>query len=191
MNIYKTAEHYMMHHKALLFGDSASAEEILAAERPFDVQMLGRLVEGFEQEIWERERERIVMESVYWKFPSPISLMDSPSSTEAPERASRKNGLDGEQGGLIREWKLSDRRNTPCIRAQSFRAALLATGDRLLVEASPFDRTWGIGFSAEVAEKQRAFWGLNLLGHCLMAVRKQFREEKEDEQPSKVKRGPT
>ncbi|KAL8953019.1 MAG: hypothetical protein Q9222_001099 [Ikaeria aurantiellina] len=54
---------------------------------------------------------------------------------------------------------------------------LLATGDRELVEASPSDRTWGIGFEAAYAEQQRASWGQNLLGKALMTIRAQLQAE--------------
>ena len=39
------------------------------------------------------------------------------------------------------------------------------------------DRIWGIGFSAENAEKNRHRWGLNLLGKALMEVRERIRRE--------------
>ena len=50
---------------------------------------------------------------------------------------------------------------------------LLATGDRVLVEASPRDRVWGIGLAAddERAASPRTWQGLNLLGFALMEVR--------------------
>jgi ribA/ribD-fused uncharacterized protein len=50
---------------------------------------------------------------------------------------------------------------------------LLCTGDRVLVEASPFDRIWGIGMGATHAdaEKPQNWKGLNLLGFALMEVR--------------------
>ena len=49
---------------------------------------------------------------------------------------------------------------------------LLSTGDRILVEASPFDRIWGIGYIASNAVKvEKSKWGQNLLGKCLMKVR--------------------
>lgn len=53
------------------------------------------------------------------------------------------------------------------------RAALLATGDKLLVEASPLDRIWGVGLRADdPAIHDRASWrGDNLLGEALMRVR--------------------
>ncbi|KIJ23017.1 hypothetical protein M422DRAFT_276491 [Sphaerobolus stellatus SS14] len=54
---------------------------------------------------------------------------------------------------------------------------LLATGNRELVEASPMDRIWGVGFGWKNAEKQRGRWGLNLLGKALMEVRDKLRAE--------------
>ena len=48
---------------------------------------------------------------------------------------------------------------------------LLETGDSLLVEASPYDRIWGVGYSAANAEANQGGWGENLLGKALMRVR--------------------
>jgi ribA/ribD-fused uncharacterized protein len=50
---------------------------------------------------------------------------------------------------------------------------LLATGERVLVEASPYDTIWGIGLSADQPEaRSPSLWrGLNLLGFALMEVR--------------------
>jgi ribA/ribD-fused uncharacterized protein len=50
---------------------------------------------------------------------------------------------------------------------------LLATGEQVLVEASPVDTIWGIGMSAEnPAARDPALWrGENLLGFVLMEVR--------------------
>lgn len=62
---------------------------------------------------------------------------------------------------------------------KKLRAMLLATGERELIEASRFDRVWGIGFSIEGirAGVGREMWGENLLGKVLMATRKRIREE--------------
>jgi len=54
---------------------------------------------------------------------------------------------------------------------------LLATSNRQLVEASPRDRIWGIGFGAKNARSRRINWGLNLLGKALMIVRERIRQE--------------
>ncbi|MCJ1484610.1 hypothetical protein MMC06_004782 [Schaereria dolodes] len=58
---------------------------------------------------------------------------------------------------------------------------LLETGDRELVEASPFDRIWGVGFDAQTAEANRDNWGENLLGKAIMRVRNRIREQNKDE----------
>ncbi|WP_329139615.1 NADAR family protein [Streptomyces sp. NBC_01476] len=53
------------------------------------------------------------------------------------------------------------------------RAFLLGTGSRVLVEASPVDRIWGIGLAAddERATSPSQWRGLNLLGFALMEAR--------------------
>jgi len=57
------------------------------------------------------------------------------------------------------------------------RGFLLGTGGRVLVEASPVDRVWGIGLAADDprATKPEQWRGLNLLGFALMEVRRQLR----------------
>lgn len=52
-------------------------------------------------------------------------------------------------------------------------AYLLGTGQRVLVEASPLDRVWGIGLAAdsELAGDPARWRGLNLLGFALMEAR--------------------
>ncbi|KAI9704343.1 MAG: hypothetical protein M1836_007205 [Candelina mexicana] len=60
---------------------------------------------------------------------------------------------------------------------EGIKQKLLETGDRELVEASPFDRIWGVGFGAKNAEQNRDKWGNNLLGKAIMRVRERIREE--------------
>ena len=54
---------------------------------------------------------------------------------------------------------------------------LLETGDKVLVEASPVDRIWGIGLAADdpCAEQPEHWHGLNLLGFALMCARDMLR----------------
>lgn len=54
---------------------------------------------------------------------------------------------------------------------------LLDTGDRELVEASPTDRIWGVGFAMANAGEHREEWGENRLGKAMMAVREKIRAE--------------
>jgi len=57
-------------------------------------------------------------------------------------------------------------------------AFLLGTGNRVLVEASPVDKVWGIGLAVdnENVENPRKWKGENLLGYALMEVRDRLRE---------------
>ncbi|GAO06701.1 NADAR family protein [Streptomyces lydicamycinicus] len=60
----------------------------------------------------------------------------------------------------------------------ALREYLLGTNSRVLVEASPVDRIWGIGLAAddERAADPARWRGLNLLGFALMAARQRLRE---------------
>ncbi len=53
---------------------------------------------------------------------------------------------------------------------------LITTGNRVLVEASPVDRIWGIGMASDhpSVENPNLWKGLNLLGFALMEVRSQL-----------------
>lgn len=68
--------------------------------------------------------------------------------------------------------------------AEELKRMLLATGHRELVEASRFDRVWGVGFTADQCNEdwcERELWGQNLLGKALVNVRKKIREEEAKE----------
>jgi len=56
---------------------------------------------------------------------------------------------------------------------KKMREILLSTGDKIIVEASPLDTIWGIGYVANRPEvKDPKYWrGHNLLGFALMEVR--------------------
>ncbi|MEY9845112.1 NADAR family protein [Streptacidiphilus sp. MAP5-3] len=59
---------------------------------------------------------------------------------------------------------------------EALRAYLLGTGNRVLVEASPVDRVWGIGLAAtdDAANAPDRWRGLNLLGFALMEARERL-----------------
>ncbi|MFF0463561.1 NADAR family protein [Streptomyces mexicanus] len=128
---YATAEHWMMAGKARLFGDAEAERRVLAAGHPAEAKKAGRLVRGFDEETWARERYRIVVEGSVHKFAAH------------PE---------------LREF-------------------LLNTGEKVLVEASPVDRVWGIGLAAddEAATDPERWKGANLLGFALMEARERLR----------------
>ncbi|KAI1276012.1 hypothetical protein F5Y07DRAFT_147260 [Xylaria sp. FL0933] len=180
-NVYVTAEHYMMYQKAVLFGDPEMGAEILAATSPRDVKALGRQVRGFEPAVWGREREKIVTEGNWCKFSLPI--VDKHEGKGEGEGEGEGRGEEGEV-----EWQLGHGAGAQTVRSCSFRDVLLATGTRELVEASPRDRIWGVGFGAKNAAHNRHKWGKNLLGKCLMEVREQFRKERETEAEAEARK---
>lgn len=141
---YFCVEQYMMHQKAVLFGDTERADEILAATTPKECKELGRAIQGFDEVIWNQHRERIVMEGCRAKFDQYDDL----------------------------------------------KQALLDTDQTLLVEASPYDRIWGIGLSEADARKTdpKEWPGQNLLGHILTRLREQYKAQMkpaEEAQPAR------
>ncbi|MEV6018002.1 MULTISPECIES: NADAR family protein [unclassified Streptomyces] len=128
---YATAEHWMMASKARLFGDAEAERQAVGAASPALAKKAGRLVRGFDETVWQRERFGIVVEGSVHKFAADPGL----------------------------------------------RAFLLGTGGRVLVEASPMDRIWGVGLAAddERALDPRRWRGANLLGFALMEARERLR----------------
>lgn len=57
------------------------------------------------------------------------------------------------------------------------RKALMSTKDLVLVEGSPVDRVWGIGFRGDQAVGKEDQWGQSKLGKALMRVRERLRNE--------------
>jgi hypothetical protein len=57
------------------------------------------------------------------------------------------------------------------------KAILLSTGDKIIVEASPYDTIWGIGLHWEDDKvlDEKNWRGMNLLGKALMEIREKLR----------------
>ena len=68
------AEQFMMHGKAVLFGDGAIAAEILASPDPRQHKALGRKVRGFDEHRWRKAREAIVATGNRAKFTQDDAL---------------------------------------------------------------------------------------------------------------------
>jgi len=67
-DMYASSEHYMMAEKARLFDDEAIRQQILMANTPAEAKALGRKVQGFDDEVWNRERFGIVVRGNVAKF---------------------------------------------------------------------------------------------------------------------------
>jgi ribA/ribD-fused uncharacterized protein len=59
---YATAEHWKMAGRERLFGDAEAERAVLTAPNPALARKAGRLVRGFDEEVWERERLGTVAE---------------------------------------------------------------------------------------------------------------------------------
>ncbi len=78
---YKTAEHWMMAQKALLFSDVATCKEIISCTKPGEAKALGRLIENFSDDIWNEHRHKIVLQGNLHKFDQHPALKDFLLST--------------------------------------------------------------------------------------------------------------
>ncbi len=71
---FRSAEHYMMWRKAVLFDDPSTADAIQAAATPEEAKSLGRAVSGFESDRWVEHRWAIVVEGSRLKFGADPAL---------------------------------------------------------------------------------------------------------------------
>jgi len=61
---------------------------------------------------------------------------------------------------------------------EELRQKLIQTEEKIIVEASPSDKIWGIGMGESKAiSSGESGWGLNLLGKALMETRRILKEE--------------
>ncbi|MBK8624503.1 MAG: NADAR family protein [Saprospiraceae bacterium] len=66
--VFKTAEHWMMAQKALLFNDMEIFDQILKSNTPEEAKKLGRLVSNYNEDIWVQNRYEIVLMGNQYKF---------------------------------------------------------------------------------------------------------------------------
>lgn len=130
-HVFPSSEHALMHCKAMLFGDTVSADKILQAKNPMAAKQLGRKVSGFEEEVWKQHREQIMERVLFEKF---------------------------EQNHKLRE------------------GILALPMDSVFVDASPYDRIWGVGRSARELKDGAKWRGKNLLGKSLDRVKSQLHD---------------
>lgn len=128
---FNCMEKYMMYCKADLFNDEKIKKEILENSSPKTIKELGRKVQSFNENIWNKIKYSIVLHGNYYKFTQNESLM----------------------------------------------RFILSTKNKVLAEASPYDKVWGIKMSAddENVNNPTKWKGENLLGFALMEVRGEIR----------------
>lgn len=89
---FSCVEQWMMWYKASMFGDVETAKKILATSSPKECKELGRSVSGFDGNVWDMHKERIVYLGVLSKFSQNTVLkqllLDYPADAEFAEASS-------------------------------------------------------------------------------------------------------
>jgi ribA/ribD-fused uncharacterized protein len=65
---FKTAEHWMMAQKALLFGDKKTFEQIISCDKPAAAKELGRQIISYDEQTWNEQKFEIVKLGNIHKF---------------------------------------------------------------------------------------------------------------------------
>ena len=106
-------------------------------------------------------------------------ILQSPNPAVAKAAGREVQGFDEEIWAQNR-WDIVVQANFAKFSQNApLRDFLLATGEQVLVEASPVDFVWGTGFAADspYAEVPSEWTGMNLLGFALMEVRSRLRTD--------------
>ena len=79
---YSSIEQYMMHQKALWFQDVENAAKILATDNVADIKQLGRMVAGYDDNVWNGIRQIVVYQGLLEKFAQNEDLKEKLAATE-------------------------------------------------------------------------------------------------------------
>lgn len=74
-------EQFMMHSKAVCFGDEAVAKNILSTDDAAEIKSLGRQVSNYDERIWNGIRQIVVYEGLLAKFSQNEDLKNKLIST--------------------------------------------------------------------------------------------------------------
>lgn len=80
---FSSMEQYMMYRKAVCFGDDKVAAQILATEDVAEIKALGRLVSGYDENLWNGIRQVVVYEGLLAKFSQNADLREQLKGTES------------------------------------------------------------------------------------------------------------
>lgn len=100
-------------------------------------------------------------------------ILSNQSPWETKKMGRRINSYNEDRWAEVREDAMFAACYAKFAQNPKLRQELLSTGTKLLVEASPVDKIWGIGLAPnDPRARSVATWqGLNLLGKVLMEVR--------------------
>lgn len=172
---FNCAEQYMMYRKALVLATPDPESE--APATPDNGKRKGRETNKFSG---QRAKTALTQEDRS-RLPAMIILEPRPGKQKELARSVKFTPSQ------LKIWETRKfdvvYQGTYCKFTQNpdLKKKLLETGERELVEASPTDKIWGIGYLAEFAEIHRKQWGSNLLGKALMSVRERLKGDEEEQ----------
>lgn len=106
-------------------------------------------------------------------------IMESPDPKEIKSLGRQIKGYKDEQWKLARFDAVEQGNIFKFSQNEKLKDYLISTGDKHIVEASPYDNIWGIGLDQKSAVRtDPSQWpGLNLLGIALMNTRNHIKNE--------------
>jgi ribA/ribD-fused uncharacterized protein len=125
------------------------------------------------------EQAYMVFKALYFEdFESVDLMMATDLPREAKNLGRQVKGYDEKLWEEVRFFYMEKACHLKFSLNEDLKEALVSTGDKTLVEASPYDLVWGVGLGEnDPLILDEANWkGLNLLGLVLMNVRGRLRK---------------
>ena len=165
--VFTSAEQFMMYSKAVLFGDSVIADEILALNK--------KVLDDGEDYILKRYAEGQLSTAEILKDKN-LKKIWTESQNEIKSLGKKVKNYNEEVWVKNRELIVEEGNFAKFDQNQQLKQSLLNTKGTILVEASPYDKIWGIGLKENdiKAQKEETWEGLNLLGKILTMIRERM-----------------
>lgn len=113
-------------------------------------------------------------------------ILQANTPAEIKKLGRQVSGFDEEIWKMHREAIVYDGNYFKFSQNPRLKQLMLSKAGMKFVEASPYDRIWGIGYTTNEAPKHYQTWGLNLLGKALNKVQAKLLAEKKAEEMKKV-----
>ncbi len=167
--VFTSAEQFMMYCKAKLFNDEVVAQKILKLNETTPI--LFKFIDGHFQKEGYSKNDILKDENLLAEW----------------NKAQRKIKDLGKEVANFKEEEWCKHRENYVYRGnfekftqnEDLKKELLNTGNAIMVEASPYDKIWGIGMKKDHpnATDPNKWFGLNLLGKILTQLKNNLRIE--------------
>lgn len=106
-----------------------------------------------------------------------VQILKSKSPKECKKLGRKVRGFDEKLWNEKREKYMKIILNAKFRSSEKLKNKLLSTGDKIIVECSPFDKVWGIGINVDELFEGKKWKGENKLGYLLMEIRDNIKED--------------